>query len=498
MINNKIKDLGKDTLIYGMGTVASRFISFLLFPIYTRVLNTAEYGINDLLNTALMLLTNVLLLGLDSGTAYYFYHAKTAEEKIQVESTSLWFETFLNLIITCILYQFSEAFCTFFFNDEKLTIFFRIALLSLPFRTVIRFFQISMRVKFQSKTFAWITAIGTLLQALLGILLVVVFKTGIYGILWANFLAFFLQFVISLIATRKSYTLTFSWQMLKAMLLFSLPLVPTTISVWLLNSSNRYFLARYVSLEQIGWYSAASNLTVVVTFVLTAFQTAWGPFAFSLINDVDTARKTFSKIFFYLSTLLLVGITGLTIYSRLLFHILTPASYEPAAFLIPWLGLGTIAWGLSSVVGIGNSFAKKNYHVLIGTFLGAIINIGLNIWIIPLYGINGAAIAMMCGHVVALTYRWITGQKNFPVPLQYNKLIQLVGLSGLALFLNFSIDKFFQVWNPVAILFETILSLIYLAGLFGLKIVNKDIVVSIIEWVSSWIKTPNNDQTQIS
>ncbi len=225
-VAGRLKQIGKDTLFYGLGTVLQGFISFLLFPIYTRVLTQSDFGAQDLVLTAVTILSYFLILGLDSGTARHYYDGETPEEKSAVLSTWLLFELAASIPFTILLILFARPISAWFFNDPNLAPYFRLGVVALPVSMTVRVMTLTLRLTFQAKKFSLIVAFGAFTQALTAILLVVVLHMGVSGVFLAILASAVMQLLVGLRFTYANYRLAFSGKLLKSMLAFGVPLVP--------------------------------------------------------------------------------------------------------------------------------------------------------------------------------------------------------------------------------------------------------------------------------
>jgi O-antigen/teichoic acid export membrane protein len=472
-VTREIKQLSKDTFFYGLGTTLQKFIGFLLFPIYARLLTKEEFGAQDLVFTAIAITSTFLLLGLPNGTARNYYDAESLTERKSILSTFLWFELFLSVPVCILLVVGTQPICTLIFNNQNLSPLFRIGVVALPFLLTSNVVLLTLRVTFQSRNFSIISTAYLLIQSLLSIIMVVFLRLGVRGIFLAYLIANVVQMGLGLIFTYQHFHLMFSMPQLKSMLAFGVPLVPASLSVWALNSSNRYFLAKLATLGDIGLLSVGFRISTIVTFVISAFLVAWGPFSFSLVNNEALARRTYSKVLTYFLLVTMVASVVLGIFAREAVLVLATPAYERSASLVPWLCFSSIAWGAGEIVGIGYSIAKKTYHITISTALGAIVSIILNMLLIPKWGITGAAVATMSGNLVILIYHYWAGQYYFFVSYEYSQIFKLVTIATITIALGAFIDRGSASWTPEILLYKISLFVTFLVSLFILKVITR-------------------------
>lgn len=468
-----LKRLGVDTIIYGIGSVIQVFIGLLLFPIYTRVLSQADFGAQDLLMTFIVIINYFLIMGLDSGAARYYYDTDDVQVKKSYISTWLWFELALSIPIVFLAIIFAEPICKSVFSNNELMLPFRLAVISIPFVLVTRVINLTLRLKFQSKTFSILTGFGLLIQALAAIIFVVNMRMGVSGVFLAILCANIIQTIVGLAITANSFVPRFSLSYLKPMLAFGLPLVPASLSMWILNYSNRYFLSKWMGLEEVGLFGAAYRINALLVVGITAFQNAWPPFAFSLLNDETAAKKIYIQTLTYFVLAAMSAATILSIFSREALLVLATAKYEASYQLVPLLLYGSIAWGVVGIVAIACEIQKKSYQIMVATILGGFVTILVNVVFIPVWGLLAAAVATMAGNILAMIYIYRVGQHYFFVKYELSKIFKIVVITILAVIGGLFIDYENPVWTPNILLIKTPLFLILVFSLFVSRIVTQ-------------------------
>lgn len=474
VLSQNIKQLSKDTLFYGLGNALQSFIAFLLLPIYTRVLSQVDFGIQDLILTSLTIISYLLVLGLDSGSARIYYDCETLEEKKIVLSTWLWTEIIIFVPVTILLIYFADGICRFIFNNASLAPYFQIGVLTIPFSLLNRICSMALRLSFQAKKFSAVIGIGSFTQAVSAILLVVAFGQGVRGVFLSMLVGYFVQSIIAIILVYKDFSFTFSSNLFKSMLSFGLPLVPTSISLWVLNYSNRYFLTRLGTLNDISILAVGTRLAAIVGLFITSVQIAWPPFAYSLIKDPAIAKRTYSRV---LTLFVLVSVTiavTISIFAREAILLLATSKYIDSVKIVSLIMFGTISWGVVGIIGIGFEIPKKSYHYLICTIIGAIVTTMLNFELIPQLGVLGAAIATLAGNLLALIYTYYVAQHYYNVPYEKRKLLIFIIIATVTIMSSIFIDQLFPVWLPISILVK-----IGVLSLFGLcLLLTKTILIS--------------------
>jgi O-antigen/teichoic acid export membrane protein len=387
-ITSHFKHLGRDTLSYGLSAALQKFIAFLLFPVYTRLLTKSDFGTQDLIMTAIMVISLFLILGMDSGTVLHYYKEDEAGRAI-IRSTWFWFECVIAVPACVLLGLLAGPICAFAFKDAGLTPLFRWGLLSIPFSQVGRAILLIQRLTFQTKKYIVLTTVGVLAQVLAAIGFVVIGKMGVKGVLIAGLVSSVVQAGLGILLSRRSLRFAFSPRWAKAILKVGVPLVPAALSLWVLNYSNRYFLVRYNTLADIGMLSVALRISSLLLFIISAFETAWGPFAYSLSQNLEAARETYSKVLTFFLLFSLSGTVVLSVFAREATRLLATPIYESGSQLVFLYCFSSISWVSLYIVGMGAGIARKTYHNTVAIVCAAVINTALNAVLIPSWGDQG-------------------------------------------------------------------------------------------------------------
>ncbi len=426
----RLKPLLKDSLIYGLGRYINTFIGALFIPIYTRIFSPAEYGIVDLIGATVSMIVIFLILGLDSATALYFYDTEDRHNQKKIISTSFYFRMMLAVVICSALFFSSGYISELIFNSTEYARFLKIGVAAIPFSLAIGFFLDLMRLKFESLKFSVISIGSTIINSILIIYLIFFLQLGIEGILIGTLISNIIFFFIGLYLTYKEYILSISLSRLRDLLSFGLPLLPASIAIWLMTFSDRYFLVKYSTLNEVGLYSIAIKLSGVLLLVISAFQLSWGPFAFSIKKEID-AKNTYSKVLTYYLIITSFLAIGLSLFSKEILMIMTQAEYIAAYKVVGILSFAVIFVGLYNIISIGVNLTKKTHYISLTTGIAALINIILNFLLIPSLGIIGAAIATLIANCSSVSLLYLISQKYYYIQYENVKIIKIFLFSGV-------------------------------------------------------------------
>ena len=228
---------------------------------------------------------------------------------------------------------------------------------------------------------------------------------------------------------RYQLGLEFDRKLFRAMNKFGMPLVPAALALWAVNFIDRLFIAFYKDQSEVGVYSVAVRVSSALVFLMIAFRTAWPAFAYSITDDHD-ARRTYSYVLTY--------VVYVTCWVSLAFGVLAPwivrllagkPSFYRASDAVALLSFAGAAYTAYTVMAIGSGRARKTQWNWVIAAVAAAINIGLNILLIPPYGMIGAAIATVAAYVALFVGMVIYSQEVYYVAYQWRRVLTAAGVA---------------------------------------------------------------------
>jgi len=419
---SNVKRLTTYSVIYGIVGASSAVVGMILIPLYGHVFTPKEFGQLQLAQLWLAIATTVAGLGLT--TAYFkFFHEYGSEEErgttlgivcgLLVVSVSLGCVMFVTLSLQSVTDHFALLHDPWFFGFFLMS-FIGGVFLSIPFQI--------LRAQERSIDYLKIGCIGMGVALLFNLILVGWVRIGVQGALAAQALSALMIIIFSL-PFMPFRTMKIVWSSTRAqeLLAFGFPLVPAAIALWILEGSDRVFLERYWDVSEVGIYSLAYKYGAILQLALVAFQTAWGPYLFSMAKKTE-ASMLISRVLTFFATGMMVLTTLLYAVRKPVLSLVASADFAGAESMVGPILLGFLFYGFYFVAISGSYIHGKTGIVAILVGIVAMLNIGLNILIIPTYGGVGAAwtTAMSYLFLAGVMYRF--SHKYFPMPLEWHPL----------------------------------------------------------------------------
>lgn len=433
MLREYVKRASKDTVAYGLGNAALTSVSFFLVPIYTHIFSPADYGVLDIIGTASSLISTFLLMGL-TAAVFRFYHDQDENGKRDLVSTGFWYQFIVPLVVCSIGALFAREISQLLFRSEEYHPFIAISLMTIPFSAMMQMPITLLRLKFQKVKYNLLVVGCGLFQTTLTIVLVVFLRKGLIGIFASGLISAILFSGVGVVLTLRQVRFRFSLRQMRLLLAFGIPMVPASLSRWVMGCADRLFLVNMTTLKDVGLYSVGFKVAGLDTFLLSAFQLAWSPIAYSIYRNPGSER-VFKKVFLYF--LLLSSAFGmfLSLFSLEAMKLLTRPAYYEGHKVVGFLALGTIFHAVFYLAGMGIPFANKMGYYALAIGGGAVLNLVLNPLLIPAFGMVGAAAAtaFSYGGEACLGYYW--ARKVYPLRFPFAK-VGVVAVTYVPLFLG--------------------------------------------------------------
>jgi len=409
---NIYQKLFNNSLIFAAGNLGVKLVSIFLLPLYTFYLTPDEFGMVDLITITVSLVIPICTLSIINSILRFVMDKKYDKQSVLINSL---FVSIIGFTIIVLAYP--------------------IVSLILPFKEYILYFYLFLFVQFINTLFAQfiranglikLFAINGILTAFLLLLGNMIFLIGFQMSILGYFLSFILAYLISSIFIviygniyKDINIKKMNLPLLKEMLIFSLPLIPNTLMWWIMGVSDRYLITYYLGLSATGLYAVAVKIPSILNIVNTIFFQAW---QMSAIEEADSKEKSlfYTKVFNIFSVLMLTATSFIILILKPIMSVLVADSFFESWKYVPFLLLGVVFSSFSGFLGTNYIAAKKTSGVLKTSLVGGVINILLNVLLIPIIGINGAAIATMISFFLVWILR-IRDTKVF-VDIQINKL----------------------------------------------------------------------------
>ncbi|MBK6538800.1 MAG: oligosaccharide flippase family protein [Ignavibacteria bacterium] len=480
---DKIKNLSKDTLIYGTNTIIGRFLGFFLVPFYTNKFLPEEYGIITIIYSYIAILNVFFSIGLESGYMKFASTREVGTEK-QNFSTPYIIVLFNSFLLSCLIFFFSSELTSVFQIDSSYGYLIKYSAVILFFDTIVLIPFALLRLNNKAKSFAGIKITNIVLNVLLNILLISFFNFGIEAVFISNLIASLVTFILLLPLLKKNFSFSINKDLLKELLKFSLPWIPAGIAANLVQIIDRPILKYLTDDKIVGIYTANYKLGIFMMLVVSMFEFAWRPFFLNNAKEPD-AKKIFSKVLTIFVLFCSVVFLIISFFIEDIVKINLPFNYNligkaywEGLEIVPVILFAYILYGIYINFMAGIYIEKKTKYLPLITGAGAIANIISNFILIPEYSYMGAAISTLISYAVMMTGIFLVSQKYYKVNYEYKKVgfifLSLLTVSGLYFYLENNLQIYWLYKFGFLFLFIIIILVFKVVNLKSLKILTKN------------------------
>lgn len=432
---NREKALIKNTLILAVGNFLPKLTTLITLPILTQYLSKTDYGTYDLISTIASLLIPIVTLKIDMGAFRFLIECRDDKKRAkEIISSAVFFVLPISMITMIFVYiimiqrGINEILCLliclYFFFDGIYSLIIQI-------------------VRGLAKNLLY--SIGAISYAVTNMLLICVLvagiQQGIYGIVISMLLSLIVTigFLVYRIKLWELVSIrTLSKKALRDILEYSWPLIPNSLSAWVMNLSDRVVITTVLGLEINAVYAVANKIPHLFTIFQSTFVAAWQENASIAITD-DDKELYYSTVFDTIFSLLIGIMAVLIAIAPILFKVLIRGSYQDAYYQMPFLFGGMICSGLASFIGGIYAAHKQTKSVGITTMIAAALNLIVNILLIKVIGLYAASISTFISYLLLVVFRMKDVLRFQKLYYNYKKIVfcsMILILMGIIAYIN--------------------------------------------------------------
>lgn len=462
--NSKYKKLAVNSVTFAAANFGSSILRFIIVPFYTYFMTTVEYGTVDILTTTVSLVLPIFLMAINEAVLRYTLKKKVDNSRIIMSS-------FFVMFIGAIVFIPSYFICGLINIEKGLWGYFYVLLIVQGLYNILLNYTRGIG---KSIFFAVAGILNTVVLLGSNVLLLAGFRMGLTGYMVSLLLSFIIADAFLLFVDRKTFHFSvkaIDFHLLRQMMKYSIPLIPTAMMWWVMNASDRYVITWVLGVSATGIYAVSHKIPTVINMLYSIFQQAWQVSAVEEGNS-QGREKFYSNIYGLFCSALFIASSIIILIDKPLIQFVVSSNYEDAWKYVPFLIISAIFSSLAGFLGINYVVAEKTIGAFVTSAITAAINWGLNIVLTPLIGMQGTALATLIGFAVLWLIRSVDTQKYIKYEQNYLKIgIQTVILiiQSLILISDFKFSYILQCVlfaGIVAINYKSIASTIRAAKTF--------------------------------
>lgn len=471
MQGHLFKGVAKHSLIYGLGMVISRAVSFIMLPIYTRYLTPADYGVMALIEMTLDFVSIIAGAQLALGVFRFYHKSEDEADRRGVVSTSFLLVGSLYALVGTGVFLGAAGLSRMIFGSEIYTLEIRIAAANLAVGALTIVPMSFARVRDRSVLYVGVGVVKLLLALSFNILFLIVMGMGVTGVFLSGllsnlivgaFLARWLLGQVGLVPSRR-------WT--RDLLRYGLPLMATQVATFTATFADRYFLQASADEAVVGLYSLAYQFGFLLVMVgFTPMDMVWGPKRFEVARG-ENRDQVFARGFVIMNVLLLSTAVGIVLYVEDVLRIMAAPAFHTAYRVVPVILVAYVLQCWASVQDIGILVRERTRYITLANFVSAGVALVGYALLIPPFLEWGAAIATVLAFLTRYVLTYIFSQRFWPVRYRWKPIWVLVGWAGVISVVTLYLPPTGVVTSMMV---STGLLAIYATGLWVLPIMQEE------------------------
>ncbi|NLK95032.1 MAG: oligosaccharide flippase family protein [Clostridiales bacterium] len=415
----------KNSSLYSIVQILQKCIGLFLLPLYTSILEPSDKGISDIVATIVSVLSVFYTFAIASSVIRFYTDYKNDEKKLsEFWGTCVTF-VLLNGIFMTIVLTLTKNYILIPITNYEVAFFpyIFVGLISITLNPVYTIFQSTLQAKEDSRKYAANNFCYFIVNLILNILFVAVFRLGGLGVLLALAITDAAFFIYTIIVFFPKVKLGINRVYLKEALKYSLPLLPHSLSGWVISMIDRVFINIYNGLGNTAIYTTAASFGNIINVITSAINQAYVPWFFDKMKNKKKNELDIVKISEYLTIFYGFLAMGMSLFAPEVFKILVRKDYVTGWTIIPALSFAYVFNGIYYFFVNPLFYNKRGVkYISIGTFTAAILNSVLNIGFIQLWGGNGAALASMVSNIIACILIYFISKRIEPIKFNMMKM----------------------------------------------------------------------------
>lgn len=448
-----VNALARHTAIYGVGSILTAASGLVLIPLYTNAFETNVYGLLEILNQLANLAILVIFLGTNHAFVRFFFDDANIKSKKQLTATSLTFSIASSLVIVLLASACFLLIPSIGQNSGIPTSLFLVVIAWIPFEALFVLFNQFLVATRRPVIYVAINTGKFLLFVALNVIFLHMLAMDLMGVFLSSLIVSgaiacgFLTYIGRWCGFRLDSAL------LKKMLSFGLPYLPTAGFMYVISTADRFALGAFVSMETVGLYALGAKIgTIGMVLLMRPIDLVWSPFIYSACTASDGSKRIGNALTVYSALLVYVGL-GVALSGSLIIRWFSDPDYYRATIIVPLMALSGAFYGMACLIDAGIKIAKRTIYKPFILGAAAAVSVCLHLTITPRFGLVGAAISTTATIFVWFIINYRVSERCYSLELHLQDFVAMFG-SAIALYAAMSgfINNADNFWLQAAVL----------------------------------------------
>jgi O-antigen/teichoic acid export membrane protein len=465
-----LKDLVRQSAVYGAMDLFGRAGVLILVPLYTRALGAEAYGNLEIFVVTQGFLLVFGMLGFNSALTKYYVLAASPEDARRVFGTAVTTILLWGLVFLGIGWLAAPLLAVHVQHDPGTTGAWRLVSATVLFESLGSMVLSLFRSQERPFKFASLSLTRLFTTLVVSVILVGKLGLGVRGALIGTLSGSIVGTLLGLVLVRSYLKPRLEAKWVRSLIQLGFPLALGGLAMFFMNSMDRYFINELSEPGELGVYALANRIAVIMTLVVNAFMMAWPPILFRIVKQPG-AGETLSRVVTYYLGVAFFVLLGLTALGREIVAMLAPEGFGGAASLLGFLLGANLLYGVYHVFTAGPVLKDRTRYIPMVVALGVVIGVGVNLLLVPRLGAQGAALARMVAFLGLTVLMMLVGQRMYRIPLAVRPVAGLLVLVAVLLLVAHACEPLPLVARVAA---KVGVVLLYVPGVFVAGVVDRD------------------------
>jgi O-antigen/teichoic acid export membrane protein len=420
----KLKEVFKHSLVYGLTSSLQSFLGFILLPILTNYYTTEIFGVYSILLLLSAFASAIFYLGASTALGRFYYEEDSILFRQKMATTSIIVTLVGALLLIILGFIFSDFLSFKLFNSYRYATPIELIFTASALGFLSNLMTLLIRYQKKSMLFFYITMFGIALNFFTTMLLLTRFDFGIlapiYGLLLGNSLCLIILFYINI--NLISFKLEKSH--FKKVFIFGIQSSIASLLFYILEWVDRLIIKDLLNLSQVGVYSLGYRLGAIINIiVIMPFSLIWAPIRMQYSNNINSGALTSKVLSYYTIIGVIIIYISILFGKELMLLFFKNKAYADSAAVFPIIMLALLFYGYQNILDYGIYLYKKVYFYIIIALAAIVINISLNLWLIPVYGYIASAFVTLITYVVTSSLVYLISNKYHRITIEWRRVL---------------------------------------------------------------------------
>ena len=419
--------VARHSLVYAVGMIIGRAVSFLMLPIYTRFLTPADYGVMALVEMTLDFISIIAGARLALGLFRYYHKADNPQDQNDIISTSFLLIGIMYTIVGAITFLAAAPLAQLVFGSGEHTLLFRVAAINVALGALSIIPFSLARVQDRSLLFVGMNLLKLVLQVTFVLLFLVVMRLGVLGVFLATLVANLMVGGAMTFWLFRRVRLSWTGGAARDLLRYGVPLMATQIATFATTFSDRFFLQVWADEAVVGLYNLAYQFGFIMVMVgYGPIEQIWGPKRFAIAKQPNS-DDILSRGFLLINVVMISVAVAIALFVKDLLRIMATPDFHSAYQVVPLILLAYILASWATIQDIGVLVREKTKYIAIANFVVALAAIFGYFIFIPRFFEWGAAGVTLVAFALQFALVYWFSQRLWRVNYRWKPVLLLIG-----------------------------------------------------------------------